>query len=391
MTAKTHRTCFAIRAAALSAAAGILAGAAPAGQITVFDGLLETPITAKGRAWTYGDVRADMPKSLLEPHDYYEGEVHVRFEVLAKPSRYRSIRWQVSWKSGTRGVAESNLPPASRVGQVFERQFDPYTMMVPPEGFGFPKGGEREAFGEGMSRAGYYTVLGVGEIDNCKSVHLPLLVHLTMTLVAKGHEYDPNRFSFEGLRHEELIHLRSVKACLDRGLLGQAYRLAESAARSKDEGKAAAARSVLASLDRWAETRLAMCERVKEHEPVVAITKLREFAARLSGCRKARELLERARAWSREDATRNEIRARPLYDRFDRLANELRDSCAEGGDPGGRGDEKEQLRLLASALQERFPGTPSARRALAQAEELCIAVTQEVLSGRTPAQGTKTE
>ena len=182
---------------------------------------------------------------------------------------------------------------------------------------------------------------------------------------------------FPSFLSKSVVHLKDVAGDLGRNRLGHALSGAEKRLASKDEEEAKEARRVVDLLEGHLARRRREIAAIKEHDPASALEEVTRLAALYRGSQKSKELTSEAKRWKKEPAVANELRARKVLTRIEASAEKLRAKLdgKSASDPAmirRFGRDIAALRNGIMALKKRYPDTPSARRAVALAEELGI-------------------
>ena len=171
----------------------------------------------------------------------------------------------------------------------------------------------------------------------------------------------------------ELVHHPRIKSYVDRGMLGMALKEAMRASAGDDEA-AAEARGVADALSKHARDRRDAIAKVKPAAPVAATGLLVKLARQFSGSERGKELMAEARAWNKEPAVVNAVKAQRIYDQMLVVAKPMRGK-GRASDPKIQKRYAYQIRSIqqyVAFLKKKFPNTPACRKAVALAAELGI-------------------
>lgn len=313
-------------------------------------------------------MKPEVPTNWAEPVNFKDGTCHIRYEILEKEEPGR-IRYQVCW-FGAHGLKHvcSDRPGSETVG-VLETEETPCKMWRNHDQWDWTR----------AVRSGFIRIIHPKEKnykDPLYKTMKPIEVHVAVTVVSEGATYTPLG-TYGGLHYKDLTELKAVAAYLEQGSMGAALVTAEKELGSDDPKRAGEARRVVEALDRYVEARRAELARLKARDPFYAVEALVELAGEFRPSEKARKLLAEARAWSKEEATLKEGRARKIFEAVKKTADNLRRKLRgkKASDPEMQRKYARDIAIVARNtvfLKKKYPDTPSCGRAVALAEGLGV-------------------
>ncbi len=349
-------------------------------QFVLLDALYTHTTQTKG--FSYFPIPPDVPENWKSPVNFYEGAIHIRLEVISKPSD-RPVNYQIcvfqdrhssdkhacdhtrtftgpgvhEWKSSPGSLWQSKVIDWSR------KLLD--TMLVVKDKRGNPVD-DRYGFG--------------GKWDGSPdfSLYFPMTVRFTAVVVARGAAYNPNVlfWRIEGVHWKDLVHLKELAAPWERGQLGSVLAGAEKQLDSKTPERAAEARKVVGAFKAYVEKRRGELEGLKVVAPDYAAGALARLGQLLSPVPVGRELLSEAQKWERAPEVVKARKARAILDSIDDASRRVRGK-GKATDPAFAQRYANELRLImqaAARLRKEYPDTPSCKLALDLADGLGLKI-----------------
>lgn len=368
-----------MKAAGLILALLLLAPATRAteGQFTVVD----TEYTADswyGR-WKFGRIGDPQPEDWTSPHNYKDGYTYERYEVIRFGGEPRQVAQHSCYFQDKHTAAKHACTQKTVRTEpgVYYKRFCPGKLW--------------QADVIDYKRP----LLSYMMIDNATKGKCKAEIKLTVIAVAKGFklraptdwhdcpkswDVQPHG-TYGGLSYEQVEHLKDVAALLERGRLGAAWSAAERYRKDKDPNRSAEAARVLEALERHAQARREPLLALKAINPVQAVESLIRLARAFAPSQQGKKLLEEARAWNAEPATRNERTAQRIYAVVKETGKKLQRKVRgrKLTDPKvarKHGREIGVIRHYALVLKKNYPATASCKRALALAAQLGIAMPE---------------
>lgn len=229
-------------------------------------------------------------------------------------------------------------------------------------------------------------------IDNSSSrgSKLSAEIRATVIVVGKGHRFRPPEGwhcpsdwaciapgRYGGLHYKDLKHLDKAASSLAKGRLGAAYEAAGRELDSDEPQRAEEARRVTASLERYLTESREHWTRIKSESPAIAVEGLSALAREFSASKKGKELSREAREWAKDPIVRNERAACFLLDRVRKAAGTLRRKMGDrrASEPEVAKRYAREITVIARqviGIRNRYPDTPSGRRAVKLARSLGI-------------------
>lgn len=170
----------------------------------------------------------------------------------------------------------------------------------------------------------------------------------------------------EGLYLDDLVELRVIVPHLRARQFGRGLRLAEAELSSKNAAAAGEARRVIDALRSYGEERRGELEKLKAASPIYAVDELVKLAEEFASSGLGKSLLDQARAWNREPATKRARKARRLLELAEETAEKI-EGKGRADDPNFTRRYLQELRLImrcAKKLKEDHPETESCKRAM---------------------------
>lgn len=311
------------------------------------------------------------PKNWLTPISYADGNYHLRVEVLemkgiSKPVDFCLGCWN---KAGDPTIQHCCWWINSRIKApgVYEQE-----KRIRSFWHGPGKGSKRLPwdFASAYKDRSFFTIIRPHGQDP-----FPVKMHVTMTVVSEGSTYNPY-WETGGVRYKDLVELKNVAACIERGRLGMALAAARKRLGSENPAEAAEARKVVEALEKHAKERRGSLEAKKAEDPVYAVRALAELAQRYRLSQTGRGLAARAAAWSKEPATKRAYMANLTWEAAQSAARKIRKEGKASDPKFARryGHELLVIGRVALKLKRAYPETESCRKALALAERFGIEI-----------------
>jgi hypothetical protein len=238
-------------------------------------------------------------------------------------------------------------------------------------------------------------LLNFMQIDNAVKGKGKAEVRITVIIVADGFRlrpplnWDPPKDWNCGVscagQIMEATSNETIKSAVKEDRLGTVWSEATEDSRSTDPARAAEGRRILAILGDYVENRRRVLRENKPRDPMGAVGGLVDLAQTFAGSPKARELLDEARAWEREPATKNERTASQVFRSMRNTARNLKKKMRGGSasDPEMQlkyAEEISALRSAAVGLARKYPAAPSTARMVDLCRGLGVPLPEELVA-----------
>jgi tetratricopeptide (TPR) repeat protein len=263
-------------------------------------------------------VCEDLPSNWIEPVNYAEGTVHMRLEVMSKPTEtpilYQLCVLGPRSAEGWRGQMCSRNQKVTKPG-IYEWEQRLSTFHKSHGEIDFSTGIGTFKCAVKDRKNVYidtkYECAGRWAGSPDFALYYPMEVRFRAVFVSKGATYDPN-WEIGGLKHADLVHLKALVPAWKEGRFGQVLDAAEKALKSRLPERAAEAQKVVLAMRSHADAEREGIVKGMQTDAAGAVERLVELGRVFLPSEKGKALVREAEAWRKLSSARELERRKKL-------------------------------------------------------------------------------